>query len=79
MANLSDDDEGAVKTRLGLFKQNTLPMLKYLDDKGKLRVVSIKEVDKLVRLLGNWSACGRNILKSPAMAKIQANSLSLSS
>lgn len=28
--------------RLGFFKQNTLPMLKYLDDKGKLRVVRIE-------------------------------------
>ncbi|KAI1706746.1 adenylate kinase domain-containing protein [Ditylenchus destructor] len=37
-----DDEEGIVKIRLGLFKQNTLPMLKYLDDKGKLRVVRIE-------------------------------------
>uniref|UniRef100_A0A915CNA1 Adenylate kinase n=1 Tax=Ditylenchus dipsaci TaxID=166011 RepID=A0A915CNA1_9BILA len=38
-AERSDDEESVVKIRLGLFKQNTLPMLKYLDDKGKLRVI----------------------------------------
>lgn len=34
-----DDDETPTKQRLGLFKQNTLPMLKHLDDKNKLKVV----------------------------------------
>uniref|UniRef100_A0AC35G254 Adenylate kinase isoenzyme 5 n=1 Tax=Panagrolaimus sp. PS1159 TaxID=55785 RepID=A0AC35G254_9BILA len=34
-----DDNEEIVATRLNLFKQNTLPMLKNLDDKGKLRVI----------------------------------------
>ncbi|KAI6205608.1 hypothetical protein M3Y94_00811400 [Aphelenchoides besseyi] len=34
-----DDEENAAKQRLNLFKQNTLPMLKHLDDMGKLRVV----------------------------------------
>uniref|UniRef100_A0A914QR62 Adenylate kinase n=1 Tax=Panagrolaimus davidi TaxID=227884 RepID=A0A914QR62_9BILA len=34
-----DDNEEIVATRLSLFKQNTLPMLKNLDDKGKLRVI----------------------------------------
>ena len=37
-----DDSEEVVKTRLGLFKQNTLPMLKYLDDKNKLKVVRVR-------------------------------------
>ena len=40
-AERADDEESVVKTRLGLFKQNTLPMLKYLDDKGKLKVVRV--------------------------------------
>ncbi|KAF1747159.1 hypothetical protein GCK72_023620 [Caenorhabditis remanei] len=35
----SDDDQEAVRARLEYFKKNTLPMLKTLDDKGKLRVV----------------------------------------
>uniref|UniRef100_A0A7E4ZZF7 Adenylate kinase n=1 Tax=Panagrellus redivivus TaxID=6233 RepID=A0A7E4ZZF7_PANRE len=34
-----DDDESVISTRLGLFKQNTLPMLRYLDDKSKLKVI----------------------------------------
>ncbi|KAI6243973.1 hypothetical protein M3Y99_00064800 [Aphelenchoides fujianensis] len=34
-----DDEENAAKQRLNAFKQNTLPMLKHLDDMGKLRVV----------------------------------------
>ncbi|CAI4226020.1 unnamed protein product [Auanema sp. JU1783] len=34
-----DDTPEVFKIRLASFKQNTLPMLKYLDDKGKLRVV----------------------------------------
>lgn len=37
-----DGDAAIVKTRLGLFKQNTLPMLKYFDEKGKLKVVRAK-------------------------------------
>lgn len=37
-----DDRPDIVKIRLGLFKQNALPMLKYLDDKGKLKVVRVK-------------------------------------
>lgn len=41
-----DDNELSAKQRLGLFKQNTLPMLKHLDDKGKLRVVR-KDEDKV--------------------------------
>uniref|UniRef100_A0A914BUA2 Adenylate kinase n=1 Tax=Acrobeloides nanus TaxID=290746 RepID=A0A914BUA2_9BILA len=36
-----DDETELVTTRLETFKQNTLPMLKHLDDKGKLRVVRI--------------------------------------
>uniref|UniRef100_A0A915AZK4 Adenylate kinase isoenzyme 5 n=1 Tax=Parascaris univalens TaxID=6257 RepID=A0A915AZK4_PARUN len=39
----SDDDAEVVKIRLAMFKQNTLPMLKYFDDKGKLRVVRNKK------------------------------------
>ncbi|CAA92123.2 Adenylate kinase isoenzyme 5 [Caenorhabditis elegans] len=35
----SDDDSDAVRSRMEYFKKNTLPMLKTLDDKGKLRVV----------------------------------------
>uniref|UniRef100_A0A914IBB1 Adenylate kinase n=1 Tax=Globodera rostochiensis TaxID=31243 RepID=A0A914IBB1_GLORO len=34
-----DDEESVVRIRLAQFKANTLPMLKYLDDHGKLRVV----------------------------------------
>uniref|UniRef100_A0A914XXT0 Adenylate kinase isoenzyme 5 n=1 Tax=Panagrolaimus superbus TaxID=310955 RepID=A0A914XXT0_9BILA len=41
-----DDNEEIVATRLNLFKQNTLPMLKNLDDKGKLRVRKEKELRK---------------------------------
>ncbi|KAL6723995.1 hypothetical protein Aduo_018933 [Ancylostoma duodenale] len=36
-----DDSPNVVKTRMALFKQNTLPMLKSLDEKGILRVVSV--------------------------------------
>lgn len=42
-----DDSEEIVQTRLSLFKQNTLPMLKNLDDKGKLRVVRLKNSKKV--------------------------------
>ncbi|KAF8385609.1 hypothetical protein PRIPAC_74751 [Pristionchus pacificus] len=35
----ADDAADIFKARMGFFKQNTLPMLKYLDDKAKLRVV----------------------------------------
>lgn len=35
----SDDDQEAVRARMEYFKKSTLPMLKTLDDKGKLRVV----------------------------------------
>lgn len=35
-----DDTVQAVKSRIANFKQHTLPMLKYFDEKGKLRVVS---------------------------------------
>ncbi|KHN86407.1 Adenylate kinase isoenzyme 5 [Toxocara canis] len=38
-----DDSPEVVNIRLAMFKQNTLPMLKYLDDKGKLRVVRFKK------------------------------------
>ncbi|GMT32239.1 hypothetical protein PFISCL1PPCAC_23537, partial [Pristionchus fissidentatus] len=34
-----DDATDIFKARMVFFKQNTLPMLKYLDDKSKLRVV----------------------------------------
>ncbi|VBB30712.1 unnamed protein product, partial [Acanthocheilonema viteae] len=34
-----DDNAEAINSRLQMFKQNTLPMLKYFDDKGKLKVV----------------------------------------
>ncbi|KAK0400615.1 hypothetical protein QR680_015347 [Steinernema hermaphroditum] len=34
-----DDSDDVVKARMALFKSNTLPMLKALDDKNKLRVV----------------------------------------
>ncbi|VDK82763.1 unnamed protein product, partial [Onchocerca ochengi] len=34
-----NDNPEALKTRLQMFKQNTLPMLKYFDDKKKLKVV----------------------------------------
>ncbi|KHJ94835.1 hypothetical protein OESDEN_05226 [Oesophagostomum dentatum] len=34
-----DDSPNIVKTRMALFKQNTLPMLKSLDEKGILRVI----------------------------------------
>uniref|UniRef100_A0A0N5CDC8 Adenylate kinase n=1 Tax=Strongyloides papillosus TaxID=174720 RepID=A0A0N5CDC8_STREA len=37
-----DDDPEIVKARLEHFKQNNLPMLKALDDTGKLRVVRIE-------------------------------------
>uniref|UniRef100_A0A183D2J4 Adenylate kinase n=1 Tax=Gongylonema pulchrum TaxID=637853 RepID=A0A183D2J4_9BILA len=40
-----DDAPEVVNTRLEVFKQNTLPMLKYLDDKGKLKVVRVNKVD----------------------------------
>lgn len=36
-----DDNPQAVKMRISNFKQHTLPMLKYFDEKGKLRVVII--------------------------------------
>ncbi|VDK50906.1 unnamed protein product [Anisakis simplex] len=39
---LGYDKPDAVKVRLAMFKMNTLPMLKYFDDKGKLRVVRFK-------------------------------------
>uniref|UniRef100_F1KUL8 Adenylate kinase isoenzyme 5 n=1 Tax=Ascaris suum TaxID=6253 RepID=F1KUL8_ASCSU len=43
-----DDDAEVVKIRLAMFKQNTLPMLKYFDDKGKLRVVDgDMDIDKI--------------------------------
>uniref|UniRef100_A0A183V7E1 Adenylate kinase n=1 Tax=Toxocara canis TaxID=6265 RepID=A0A183V7E1_TOXCA len=43
-----DDSPEVVNIRLAMFKQNTLPMLKYLDDKGKLRVVDGDlDVDKI--------------------------------
>ena len=38
----ADDAYDVAKIRLGLFKQNTLPMLKYLDEKSKLKVVRAK-------------------------------------
>ncbi|TKR72449.1 hypothetical protein L596_019888 [Steinernema carpocapsae] len=34
-----DDNDDVVKTRMALFKQNALPMLKTIDDKNKLRVI----------------------------------------
>lgn len=34
-----DDSKEATNFRLQMFKENTLPMLKYFDDKGKLKVV----------------------------------------
>ncbi|KAI3412043.1 hypothetical protein GPALN_016256 [Globodera pallida] len=37
-----DDEESVVRIRLAQFKANTLPMLKYLDDHGKLRVVRLE-------------------------------------
>lgn len=54
-----DDNESTVKQRLGLFKQNTLPMLKHLDDKGKLRVVRSDrdQVGKIVPLLSGRIDC----------------------
>uniref|UniRef100_A0A1I8BKM8 Zeta_toxin domain-containing protein n=1 Tax=Meloidogyne hapla TaxID=6305 RepID=A0A1I8BKM8_MELHA len=39
-AERADDEEAIVRVRLALFKLNTLPMLKHLDDQGLLRVVS---------------------------------------
>lgn len=36
---LIDDADNPMNERLALFKQNTLPMLKHLDDKNKLRVL----------------------------------------
>ncbi|VDM59807.1 unnamed protein product [Angiostrongylus costaricensis] len=39
-----EDDPEVVKTRMTLFKQNTLPMLKALDEKGILRVVRVSTV-----------------------------------
>uniref|UniRef100_A0A914MN25 Adenylate kinase isoenzyme 5 n=1 Tax=Meloidogyne incognita TaxID=6306 RepID=A0A914MN25_MELIC len=41
-AERADDEEGIVRVRLALFKLNTLPMLKHLDDQGLLRVVSLQ-------------------------------------
>uniref|UniRef100_A0AAF5PKA1 Bm3343 n=1 Tax=Wuchereria bancrofti TaxID=6293 RepID=A0AAF5PKA1_WUCBA len=35
----TDDNPEVINARLQMFKQNTLPMLKYFDDKGKLKVV----------------------------------------
>ncbi len=35
-----DDRQESVKQRISQFKLNTLPMLKYFDEKGKLKVVS---------------------------------------
>ncbi|VDK59703.1 unnamed protein product [Cylicostephanus goldi] len=37
--SMVEDSPEVVKTRMALFKQNTLPMLKSLDEKGILRVV----------------------------------------
>ncbi|CAJ0609765.1 unnamed protein product [Cylicocyclus nassatus] len=37
--NMVEDSPEVVKTRMALFKQNTLPMLKSLDEKGILRVI----------------------------------------
>ncbi|GMS91514.1 hypothetical protein PENTCL1PPCAC_13689, partial [Pristionchus entomophagus] len=37
--NRADDASDIFKIRMGYFKQNTLPMLKYLEDKVKLHVV----------------------------------------
>ncbi|CAD5229374.1 unnamed protein product [Bursaphelenchus okinawaensis] len=45
-----DDEEQALKQKLALFKQNTLPMLKHLDEKKKLQVV---EGDKTIESLFN--------------------------
>ncbi|KAJ1363334.1 hypothetical protein KIN20_023178 [Parelaphostrongylus tenuis] len=40
-----EDDPEVAKTRMALFKQNTLPMLKALDEKGILRVVRVPTVE----------------------------------
>lgn len=42
LADRSEVGEAAVKARLALFKHHTLPMLKYFDEGGKLRVVRAK-------------------------------------
>ncbi|PAV55598.1 hypothetical protein WR25_09935 isoform A [Diploscapter pachys] len=40
-----DDEPDVLAIRMDMFKQNALPMLKYLDDKGKLRVVRGGTID----------------------------------
>lgn len=37
-----DDNLNAIQSRLTFFKNNTLPILKHLDDQGKLVAVSIR-------------------------------------
>lgn len=53
MQDFTDDDPEVLIARLEMFKRNTLPMLKYFDDKGKLKVVRVNKVcpctaDKIV-------------------------------
>ncbi|VDK82498.1 unnamed protein product [Litomosoides sigmodontis] len=49
LTNRQDDNtEAAVSTRLQMFKQNTLPMLRYFDKKGKLKVIDgDNDLDKI--------------------------------
>ncbi|KAM3728558.1 Adenylate kinase isoenzyme [Dirofilaria immitis] len=53
-----DDSTKIINARLQMFKQNTLPMLKYFDDKGKLKVVDgdsniDKIFDEIVEVINN--------------------------
>lgn len=47
-----DDSPEIFKIRLASFKQNTLPMLKNLDERGKLKVVRAALNKHLMRKLG---------------------------
>uniref|UniRef100_A0A0K0D2V8 Adenylate kinase n=1 Tax=Angiostrongylus cantonensis TaxID=6313 RepID=A0A0K0D2V8_ANGCA len=48
-----EDDPEVARTRMTLFKQNTLPMLKALDEKGILRVVRVSAVTFLGKIRFN--------------------------
>ena len=49
-----DDNLTAIQNRITFFKNNTLPVYKYLDDLGKLVVVSLYQIfDKYHLILDN--------------------------
>ena len=58
----SDDTPDIFKTRLELFKANGLPMLKYLDDKGRLRVVRGWDKQVMTSSVEEQSPPGKSII-----------------